>query len=282
MDEGEAETDGQGTETGRSAFVSGAKDDHNEHSRHHHFAEEAGCSTVLARGMFAVSVAGEPSGQTEVRFARGNGVEHAAGQNGAQTLGDDIRNEIPAREPAAEPEAHGDSRVEMAARNVAEGVRSGQDGQSESKCHSHKTHARIGEGAGVDGRTAAAKNKPERTKKFCQILFHKQPAQDPAACRGECRLLFPWLLKYAGLRHFPGRRLTQTHAAESREKNRNPYAIPRLLYAPYDPCHFFSMPEKPCIFSALFRHTSPCVPLFPLLPSFPSCFTYIIKISQKI
>ena len=119
-------------------------------------------------------------------------------------------------------------------------------------------------------------------KKFCQILFHKQPAQDPAACRGECRLLFPWLLKYAGLRHFPGRRLTQTHAAESREKNRNPYAIPRLLYAPYDPCHFFSMPEKPCIFSALFRHTSPCVPLFPLLPSFPSCFTYIIKISQKI
>lgn len=162
----------------------------------------------------------------------------------------------------------------MAAGNVAKGIRSGQDSQTESQSDAHESHARIGEGAGIDSCTATAKNKPERAKKFSQILLHKQPAQDPAACRGECRLLFPWLLEYAGLRHLPGRRLTQTHAAESREKP-EPLRDPAAVICSLRPLPFFSMPEKSCIFSSLSRHTLSCVPRFPLLPSFPSCFTYI-------
>lgn len=225
--------------------------------------------------MLTVPVAGKAADQTEVRFASGNGVEHAAGQNGAQTLGDDIGNEIPAGEPAAEPEAHGDGRVEMAAGNVAEGIRSGQDSQTESQSDAHESHARIGEGAGIDSCTAAAKNKPERAKKFSQILLHKQPAQDPAACRGECRLLFPWLLEYAGLRHLPGRRLTQTHAAESREKP-EPLRDPAAVICSLRPLPFFFNAGKILHFQLSFpAHLIMCA-TFPPLAQF-SLLLYIYK-----
>lgn len=59
-------------------------------------------------------------------------------------------------------------------------------------------------------------------------------------------------------------------------KNRNPYAIPRLLYAPYAPCRFFFNAGKILHFQLSFpAHLTMCA-TFPPLAQF-SLLLYIYK-----
>ncbi len=80
----------------------------------------------------------------------------------ADHLGDDVGQHVRGREAAARGQADGDGRVEVAARDVADGVGHRQHGQAEGQGHAEEADPDLGESRGEHGAAAAAEHQPER------------------------------------------------------------------------------------------------------------------------
>jgi hypothetical protein len=113
------------------------------------------------------------AGQAESRRARRDQVEHAAGDDAADHLRDDVRQQLVAGEPLPEEQPDADRRVEVAARNVPNSVRHRQHGQPEGERDADEADAELGESGREHGAPAAAEHEPERTKKLRDELAGK-------------------------------------------------------------------------------------------------------------
>jgi hypothetical protein len=90
---------------------------------------------------------------------------HEGAEHRADHLGDDVRHKVARREAACdgEPDAH--SRIQVAARDVADRIGHGQHRKTESERNAHETDAqpmhRASEVSGEDGAAAAPEDEPE-------------------------------------------------------------------------------------------------------------------------
>ena len=84
--------------------------------------------------MFFVPVSGEAA-ELETDFPAGDEIERPGSENRTDHLGADVFGEIARRETLADYETHGNRWVQMAARNMANGVGHCQHGEAEHEGH---------------------------------------------------------------------------------------------------------------------------------------------------
>ncbi len=99
-------------------------------------------------------------------------IEHAAASDRAQHLGDDVGQELAAREPAAGPEPDRDRRIEVAARDVPDGVGHRQHGQAEGQRDAEEADAQLGKRRRQHRAAAPAEDQPERPDELRPVLSH--------------------------------------------------------------------------------------------------------------
>src|SRR5580698_106565 len=159
MNEGEAEADGQRREAFGGANVSGAEDDEEEEESKDHFGHEAGLHGVAARRVRAITIAGEVA-EDESGLAAGDDKEGGCSDESAEDLGNDVGQQMGDGKAAADNEAEGDSGVQVAAGDVADGVAHGEHGEAEGEGNADESDTEGGEASGEDGSAASAKDQP--------------------------------------------------------------------------------------------------------------------------
>ena len=131
MDHHQRQSDGERRKARRRLAVGGAHDDEQEHHGHHHFGDEANHHVVLPGRMRVIAVGCKALRQIEAGRAARDHIEQRCGNDRADHLRDDIRNDLLRRKPSAGREADRDGGIEMAAGDVADRIGHGYDAQSE-------------------------------------------------------------------------------------------------------------------------------------------------------
>ena len=121
---------------------------------------DARAQAVFAGAEIAVAVGGEAV-QLEAGLARGDHVEHRRRQDGADHLRDDVGHDIGGLELSGGPEPDRDRRIEVAARDVADGIGHREHGQAEGEGDPEEADAERRKGGGQHRAAAAAEGKPE-------------------------------------------------------------------------------------------------------------------------
>lgn len=184
VDEREAEADSDRGKASRCATVGSAHDHEQEDGREHGFNQEraAHAGGLAAEGVHAVvesvgpAVGGECANACVGEVGLGDAVEHCRSDNAANDLCHDVGRSFLSGEAAAGNLAERDGRVQVAARNVADGVCHGEHGKAKRERHAHVTDTGGRNAACEHGCTAAAKHKPEGADCFgngTSSEFHK-------------------------------------------------------------------------------------------------------------
>lgn len=184
VDEREAEADSDRGETCRSATVGSAHDHEQEDGREHGFNQEraAHAGGLAAEGVHAVgerigpAVGGECADACVGEVGLGDAVEHGSSDNAANHLCHDVGRSFLSGEAAAGNLAERDGRVQVATRNVADGVCHGKHRKAECERHAHVADTGGRNAASEHGSAAAAKHKPEGADRFgngTSSEFHK-------------------------------------------------------------------------------------------------------------
>ena len=184
VDEREAEADGDRGKACRSAAVGSAHDHEQEDCRKHGFNQEcaAHAGGLAAEGVHAVvesvgpAVGGECANACVGEVGLCDAVEHCRSDDTADDLRHDVGRSFLSGEAAAGNLAERDGRVQVAARNVADGVCHGEHGEAECERHAHVADTGGRDAASKHGGTAAAKHKPEGADSFgngTSSKFHK-------------------------------------------------------------------------------------------------------------
>ena len=142
-------------------------------------ADEAGEEGVAAGGVVGVAVGGEAAGEGEAGFAACDDVEDAGGCDGPEDLGDDVGGQLGDGEAPGGDQADGDSGVEMAAGDVADGEGHGEDGEAEGEGHTDEADSQVGEGCCEDGAAATAEDKPEGAEELGCCTFREMHSGGP-------------------------------------------------------------------------------------------------------
>src|SRR6266404_3352132 len=122
--------------------------------------------------MCSVAVRRKSLGNVKAWSTTGYDVEHAACNDSADDLRPDVRSELTSRETTTSPKADRDRWVEVAARDMADGVCHGQHGQTERERDAMQTNADVRKCRSQNRAPAPAKNKPKRPEKLRAVLFH--------------------------------------------------------------------------------------------------------------
>lgn len=174
VDEREAEADGDRGKACRSAAVGSAHDHEQEDGREHGFNQEcaAHAGGLAAEGVHAVgervgpAVGGKCADACVGEVGLCDAVEHGRSDNAANDLCHDVGRSFLSGEAAAGNLTERDGRVQVAARNVADGVCHGEHGEAECERHAHVADTGGRNAASEHGCTAAAKHKPEGADRF--------------------------------------------------------------------------------------------------------------------
>ena len=174
VDEREAEADGNRGKACRCATVGGAHDHEQENSREHGFNEECRehAGGLAAKGVQAVgervgpTVGGEGADARVGEVGAGYHIEECRRDDAADDLGDYVGRGFLSGEAAAGNLAERDRRVQVAARNVADGVCHGEHRKTEGERHAHVTDTGGRDAACEHSCAAAAKHKPEGADSF--------------------------------------------------------------------------------------------------------------------
>src|SRR5690606_25234408 len=124
---------GNGCKAGRSTLVGSAHDDEQKCGGKHDFNDQAGHHGVAAGGVCVVTVGGQAAGQAEAILAAGNNVQEVGGQGGTDNLGNNVGRQFFGVEASAGCQTDRNGRVQVAARNMANGVGHGQYGQAKGQ-----------------------------------------------------------------------------------------------------------------------------------------------------
>ena len=153
------------------ATVGGAEDDDQEQPGHHDLGDEARGHRVAAGRVDAVAVRGEDvRGVQPAGLAACDEVEDSGTGDGAENLGDDVGGEVGGGEALPRPEAHRHGRVQVAARDVADGVGHGQHGEPEGQRDADEADAHPGKGGREDRTPASSEHEPERPDELREQL----------------------------------------------------------------------------------------------------------------
>ena len=174
VDEREAETDSNRGKACRSATVGGTHDHEQEDRRKHGFNQECGehARGLAAKGIQAVgervgpAVGGEGADTCVGEVGAGDRIEECRRDDAADDLGDDVGRGFLSGEAAAGNLAERDRRVQVAARNVADGVGHGKHRKAKRERHAHVTDTGGRDAACEHSCAAAAKHKPEGADRF--------------------------------------------------------------------------------------------------------------------
>ena len=169
--EGEGEADDQTgertvTELGRGNTQDGEHEDEGKDDLDDEAGNEAAVDTRQTIGTHAT---GHVNHLAQPKDAE----QHEGTDERAYELGDYVAHEVLPAEPTAHKDSQGDGRVDVAARDVADAVGHGDDGQAERQCREQVATATRGVAANEHGGTAAHEGEHERTDKLCDVLLHK-------------------------------------------------------------------------------------------------------------
>ncbi len=161
MDQRQSQADGNGREPDRRLAVGRPHDDEQEHHGEHHLGDEAGDQAVLAGRVRAVAVGGKALGEIEPRGTDRDGVEGCGGDDGADDLRDGVGQDVLPGEAAACRQANRDGRVEVTARDVADGIGHREHRQAEGERHAEQADAHVREAGSDHGAAATSEGEPE-------------------------------------------------------------------------------------------------------------------------
>ena len=115
MDEGQAQTNGNTSETGGSFLTGGTEDDEQEESGHHKFTDECLCGSVS-------EVIGVNSIDCQTAEMTGDPTEKKNTDESSHDLGSYIHKGILARDFAVDEHSKSDGGVDVATRNGSDGI----------------------------------------------------------------------------------------------------------------------------------------------------------------
>src|SRR5438552_17098175 len=113
--------------------------------------------------MGTISVRGKAAGETKADLTAGDKVQNAGGRDGSQNLGDYVRQDVICRKPFSCPKTNCDGRIKMTPRNVPDGIRHRQYGQTKRDGNTKISNGRSSQNRGA----ASAKDEPKRSDKLC-------------------------------------------------------------------------------------------------------------------
>src|ERR1700722_2879562 len=110
--------------------------------------------------MQAVAIGGKTTRGIETLFTACDEIEDAGGNGGADDLRDPIGEKIARRETLPGHETKGYGRVEVSARDMADGIGHSQHGKAKGKGDAYEADAKRREGGCQYGAAAAAQDEP--------------------------------------------------------------------------------------------------------------------------
>ncbi len=182
VDEGEAETDGNGSKACGSAFVSSTHDHKQEDCSEHHFDEEGaahtegGAAESVATSfiqLFRPAVGSESADASVGKIRMGDAVKNCSSDNTANDLCNNVSRSFLSRETTAGNLAKGNSRVQVATRNVADGISHGKNSKTEGERNANVANTSGGYAASKNCCAAATEHQPEGTDCFCNCTSTK-------------------------------------------------------------------------------------------------------------
>src|SRR3546814_2758008 len=105
-------------------------------------------------------------GNRPARLSSGDIGDCRRRQYRACDLRDDIAGNVPRRKASARPKADRDGGVEMPARDVADGIGHGEDGEAEGQRNANESDPKLRECSGQNRAAAATEYKPECPEKL--------------------------------------------------------------------------------------------------------------------
>ena len=137
-----------------------------------HLVDEGGADAVLAEIAWAPAVLAEPAIPAG-RLAGENEVENHCAGNGAKNLRDHIGDEVLRRHAAGDEHAEADRGIDVAARNLADAIGHGDDGEAEGRGDAEKVdRGRPASHVADDGGAAADQHQRKCPNEFRDCLFH--------------------------------------------------------------------------------------------------------------
>ena len=120
---------------------------------------------VFAGAEIAIAIGGETAGDP-AGLARCDQPQYHGGDDGADHLGDDVGDDVLAGAAPGAPQADGDRRVEVAARDVTDGISHGQHGQAECKGNAEKADPEVRKAGSQYCGAATTQHQPKRAKEL--------------------------------------------------------------------------------------------------------------------
>ncbi|MGY3456264.1 hypothetical protein ACVWW5_001714 [Bradyrhizobium sp. LM3.4] len=149
-----------------------AHDDEQEHHGHHHLGDEAHDHAVLAGRMGVVTVGRESFADVEAGSSTCDDIEEPRGHDRAGHLRDHIGQDLSGRKTPAGSKTDRDSRVEMAAGDVADRIGHGDHAQPECEGNTDQTDTNLRK-AGCDHRApATCECEPKGADSLGRVFFH--------------------------------------------------------------------------------------------------------------
>jgi hypothetical protein len=121
--------------------------------------------------MRVIAVGGKALGQIETGRAACDHVEQRRGNDRADHLGNDVRQNLADRKAPARGETDRDGGIEMAAGDVADRIGHGHDAQAECQRHTDQADTDLRKTGGDDRAAASRKSEPERADRLGGIFL---------------------------------------------------------------------------------------------------------------
>src|SRR6516162_8711696 len=179
MDQGQSEADRDAGKTCSGTLRRAPDDDEEEKERHHHFHKKASPEAIFAGAEITIAVGSKAAGDP-AWLARCDDPQDRGSDYSGDHLSDDVGNNVTGGAASRAPQADRDRRVEMAARNVPDGISHRQHRQPECERNTQKADPEAWKSCGQDCRTAAAEHQPKRAKELGDnpprhVVFHRSP-----------------------------------------------------------------------------------------------------------
>ena len=175
MNHDERQSDRETREHGGRALLRDPEDDNEEQESRNDLEDEGGGEFVIAEIALAKAIGAEaPFRHHEERVACGDDIEDARAGERAKELRHPVLNHFACAHAAGQEGAEGHGGVHMAARDGADAIGHGDDGEAEGEGDAKLADLAAREHGGA----AAEENQRRRTDEFRDELLHECPSAD--------------------------------------------------------------------------------------------------------
>src|SRR5262249_22011932 len=183
VDQGQGKADRDAGKACRRALRRGADDDEEEEESHHDLGNKTAAEAVLAGAEIAVPI-GSKATHDPTGLARRDPPQYQGGNDRADDLGDDVRNDVSGAAAPGAPQTNGDRWIEMATQTVTDGKSHGRHGQPEREANPQKADPEFRKPRRQHAATAAAQSQPQGSENLRDnpprhVIFHRSPPALP-------------------------------------------------------------------------------------------------------